>query len=64
MGLCNIFGEVDGGDRKRIVQGQAQGPGTINEHQLLPVAGATLAEFHKVFDGRIMQAGDGPNHSP
>jgi hypothetical protein len=62
MGVCDIFGEVDGSDRKRIVQGQAQGPSPINEHQLLPIAGATLAEFHKVLDGRIMQAGDGLDH--
>jgi hypothetical protein len=31
---------------------------------VLPIAGATLAELHQVFDDRIMQAGDGPDHGP
>ena len=64
MDMGSVFVEIDGRDRKRIVQCQAQGPSPINEHQLLPITGATLAEFHKVFDGRIMQAGDGPDHGP
>ena len=64
MGVGAIFGDVDGRDRKRIVQGQAQGPSPINVHQVLPIAGATLAEFYEVFDCRIMQAGDGLDHGP
>jgi hypothetical protein len=31
---------------------------------VLPIAGATLAEFYEVFDCRIMQAGDGLDHGP
>src|SRR5438132_365017 len=64
MGGCDILGEVDGSDRKRLVQGQAQSPSPSNKHQVLPIAFATLAEFHQVFDGRIVQAGDGPDHDP
>ena len=62
MDMGNVFVEIDGRDRKRIVQCQAQGPSPINKHQVLPIAGTTLAEFYEVFDCRIMQAGDGPDH--
>src|SRR5215813_6178263 len=64
MEVGYLFGKVDSSDWKRIVQGQVQGPSPINKHQVLPLAGATLAEFHQVFDGRIMQAGDGLDHGP
>ena len=57
------FSEVDSRHRKRVVQGQAQGARPINEQELLPVALAALAQFHQVFDGGIVQAGDDLGHS-
>jgi hypothetical protein len=46
------------------MQCQAQGPSTVNEHQMLPIAVATLTELHEVFDGRVVHAGDDLDHRP
>jgi hypothetical protein len=64
MEVYSLFGDIESRDRKRVVQGQVQGPSPVNKQQLLTVAGATLAEFYEVFDSRIVQAGEGLGHGP